>query len=307
MILTGDIGGTYTRLAIFTDSLEVVRKQVYENKGEFLDILNRFKPKADKCCLAVAGPVEKNKYCRMPLAGWEIKADEIEKAIGVKTILINDFEAVGYAVNVLRNHQKKHINNVNGQRCAPVVVLGAGTGLGKVTLTWQNGMYRPIASEFGWTAFPPADEYELRLCKFIEEKNKLDKQASWGDILSGRGLESIYEFLQKGSKRFTASEISKKPDSASRKAISLFAKFFARGSQSAVLDSMALGGLYITGGVCQKNPGMFDNGFTEEFQKSDRMAHILSQVPIYLITTEDAGLIGAGYFAKYSSSYESAR
>ena len=63
-----------------------------------------------------------------------------------------------------------------------------------------------------------------------------------------------------------------------------------------VLSNGAYGGLYIAGGIVPRMiPFLEASNFLSRFQNKGAMSQHLAQVPIYVITTEQPGLIGAAY------------
>ena len=75
----------------------------------------------------------------------------------------------------------------------------------------------------------------------------------------------------------------------------LWAKFFGRACKNYTLEIMALGGMYISGGIVAKVPELVLNPFfEEEFHSSDTHAALLARVPVLLNQEENAGLWGSG-------------
>ena len=74
-------------------------------------------------------------------------------------------------------------------------MIGAGTGLGKaVLLPAGDGHFLGCPSEGGHASFAPETERELELCLFVKERFG-GNYASCEDIVSGRGVSLIHEFL----------------------------------------------------------------------------------------------------------------
>ena len=66
---------------------------------------------------------------------------------------------------------------------------------------------------------------------------------------------------------------------------------------------MALGGLYIAGGIALKNKEIFTwNDFFIDINSSNRRRDVLKNVPIYLLTNTHLGLLGACFAAIYKNS-----
>src|SRR3989338_2398925 len=144
----------------------------------------------------------------------------------------------------------------------------------------------------------------------IKKHKKIRTSVSFEHVLSGQGLGNIYSFLRK-SKKFPATKYAKeidtsrnnpiliskyrKIDKTCKAAFEIFKKIYARFAKNMVLDALALGGVYIAGGIAPKNKEIFDKEFIKIFEESNKMGRILKKIPIYLIINHDAGLLGAGF------------
>ena len=131
-----------------------------------------------------------------------------------------------------------------------------------------------------------------------------------GDVLSGEGLENIYAFLRRG-KRFEETVFTKeidksknkpeliskyrKVDKTCKETFGIFKIAYAKFAKNMALDALALGGVYIAGGIAPKNTDIFDREFIKIFEESHKMRHVLRKIPVYLITNCDVGLLGAGF------------
>jgi glucokinase len=85
---------------------------------------------------------------------------------------------------------------VNPER--PIALIGAGTGLGECFLTPDGGRYTAHPSEGGHTEFGPRSALENELLAFLQKK--FGREAELGRvsaerIVSGKGIENVYEFL----------------------------------------------------------------------------------------------------------------
>jgi glucokinase len=194
-------------------------------------------------------------------------------------------------------------------------IIGAGTGLGKSILIYDKGLglYLPHPSEGGHTEFPATSPWERDLVDFVKDLEKGRRAISYEDLLSGRGLESIYKFLrQKGSlpkTRFTgqideaeekASLISQyvDRDETCRETFRLFLELYAKCARNFALDTLALGGIYLAGGILAKNlPHIDQEVFRQHFEENDRHPEILRAIPIQVISNYDVSLWGAAFAA----------
>jgi len=274
----------------------------------------------DVVCIGAAGVVSDSKdYVELTNIDWNISAKEIEEQTSLKKVMItNDFQAIGYGINLLDPNNTDDIYVVKSKTLRPKstkAVIGAGTGFGKSILAFDDKIkaHLPLPSEGGHSEFPLQDNFEIGLASYIKEKIGISKPISYEEILSGRGLENIYYYLRQKQGYLTtiysrkiddsldkAEAISKYKtvDETCKETFRLFAKFYGRCAKNFVLDSMALGGLYIAGGIATKNKEIFQSkDFLDEFENAYRRGNILKEVPIYVIINYDVSLYGACFAA----------
>jgi glucokinase len=332
-----DIGGTNTNLAIagiqnkrpiLLFSLNFKSKELSSLSPAIKETINYAKEKQgidiDNACIGASGVVSTSKdYAELTNVEWNVNIKDILEKTTLKTAhIINDFQTIGYGINLIDYREKNDILPVKEgyhDETATKAIIGAGTGLGKSILTYDKNLnaYIPHPSEGGHSDFPAQNNFELELIDFIKKIRNITKQISYEELISGRGIESIYYFLQKQQKyeptQYTK-EINKtldKPvliskyknlDETCKETFQLFTKFYARCAKNFVLDSLAKGGLYIAGGIAIKNQDIFTSkNFIEEFENSHKRENILKQTPIYLITNYDISLYGACFAAMHKN------
>ncbi len=318
-ILAADIGGTNSTFALVDTSSTptIVHKARYPTSEVliFPTIVNRYLEQLHKegiaipesGCFAIAGPVSNNKG-RLTHAKFEVDAKELIEHTPLKeTLVINDFDAVSFAIATLTEKDKILIKKGEIDPLGRIAVIGAGTGLGKSLLVWDEHYraHTPVPSETGHADLAVHSQEEYDFADFTLKRLNTTGPASWEMALSGRGLVNIYEFLLSRSgmndKRRTLADANITPEyiSANRKtdrlcaeAFSWFERFYARCAKNAVLDYVATGGVYIAGGIISNNKDLFGPVFLEEFTKNLRLKEILVKAPIWGITNYDISLIG---------------
>lgn len=258
----------------------------------------------EKACFAGAGIVsEKNDFCAITKLPWNINAKEIARKTSLRSVLvINDFIAVAYGVGVLPPKSISIIKPGKIFSKKSKVILGAGTGLGKAVLAWNPSVkrYFPLASEGGHSdaALQTTEEYALG--EFIKKLHRRERVV-WEDILSGKGISNVYQFFQSrlpADKKIQKSNydpalISTSSDAASKATMNLFLCFYARCAQNLALDTMALGGIYLAGGIVAKNLHLFKRkAFIAEFILNYGMKKVLKQIPVFAITDYNVSLYG---------------
>jgi glucokinase len=81
---------------------------------------------------------------------------------------------------------------------------------------------------------------------------------------------------------------------ASREAVELFVSLYGAQAANLVLGSMALGGLYVGGGIVTKLLPIVESGlFMDAFRASGRFEHLLSETPVHVLLEPRTSLFGA--------------
>jgi len=338
-VLGVDIGGTNTSLGVAgikNTKMTLLFSLSFKSQHitslipalqETLEFANKnFGIKVEAACIGAAGVVSASgDYVELTNVEWNVSTKEIlEKTSLDSVFIINDFLAVGYGINLLDHKNKDDVftvrlgKNQYDKSAATKVVLGAGTGLGKSILVYDEhlGFYIPIPSEGGHGDFPAQNDFEMELLGFIKKLRGISQSVTYEELLSGRGIECIYLFLrEKGeypSTDYTQEideAIDKTPliskyktlDETCKETFRLFTRFYGRCAKNFVLDTLAYGGLYIGGGVASKNLDIFStNDFIEEFENAYRRSDFLKEVPIYVVMNYDVSLYGACFAAMYN-------
>jgi glucokinase len=334
-LLAGDIGGTNTRLRLeeFTTTGAV---KLYEEsypsadpKFKHLnDIVTQFleeakSPSPEVACFAIAGPVQDDRGPVTNVPQWgELNAHDMEGKLSIEQIrLINDFVAIGYGIPALDPKNSKDLVALQDRPAVPKAVsavLGAGTGLGEALRIYQEDHYQVIATEGGHADYAPRTYLEFGLLQFLRS---LHKDVSHGHVsvervVSGPGIFDIYKYLQTlnltPASIEVAAQISEgdptnviarhatdETDSLCVQAFNLFVSNYGAEARSLALKSLPYGGLYLAGGVAERNPSLFQSGvFIESFLDNFRMRPILEKLPVLLITNPHVGLMGAALHAQ---------
>uniref|UniRef100_K3WIP5 Glucokinase n=1 Tax=Globisporangium ultimum (strain ATCC 200006 / CBS 805.95 / DAOM BR144) TaxID=431595 RepID=K3WIP5_GLOUD len=221
LIISGDCGGTNTRLSLWLipkgakhfngnvapGEITFAKKYHNENHSSFSEVCHLFMKEANlngrvpvACVLACAGPILDNtvEFTNIKF-GWKINGPCLERELGIKTVrLINDFAAMGYGLLTLKPHEYIVLNDAPKEEGAPIATIGAGTGLGECYLTAGNdGQYSCFACEGGHTDFAPANKLEIEIYEDLKKTLGCAKRFSVERIISGPGLATVYEFLTK--------------------------------------------------------------------------------------------------------------
>jgi glucokinase len=308
--LCGDIGGTNASLCIADYKRGIViSENVKKSTADYSDFSDLIKSYLEKisfrphsACFAVAGPVQ-NQRVVMTNADLVIDAKEISNKTGIRNVfVINDFDAVGFATNVLVTADTKIINPGRPVEESVRAAVGAGTGLGKSILIYdkKTKAYIPHSSEGGHTDFPMLFPEESALFEHFDHP-------TYEDLLSGRGLENIYQALQNSKFKKEPPKLSAKEISANRNSSAIcketfecFVKFYARCAKNFAIDVLATGGIFLAGGIAASNQDKFGKAFMEEFTRHSlpQFREMLQKIPVTLITNYGISLKGAAFALK---------
>jgi len=310
-ILAADIGGTNSRFGLFNinsgGELSLAESMWLRTSDagsftELIDNLNNsgfsFKPdSADIVVLAVAGPVEDSVRSRPPLIAWDIDISTADIDFGLKKcFLINDFIAQAFACFSPIAEAAEKILPGSPAPDAATAVIGAGTGLGKAAIMPDGkGGCITIPSEGGHTNFPFVSAQEFEYQKFLL-KEREDQYITGNTVVSGMGLSYLHHFLT--GRKLGPSEVVKE-FSLYSETLEWASRFYARVCRNYVLETLAMAGLYIAGGVAARTPELLTHpAFEKEFRNSDTLSGLLANVPVSLIRDENSGLWGGAVFAR---------
>ena len=317
MILAGDIGGTKTLVALYEDAsepLSLVQEASYPS-GDFPsleDILRVFLDRAphgalQAACFAVAGPVIDGK-CQITNLVWELDTAQLAEALHTRVRLVNDLEGAAHGLLCLGPHELEVLQS-GRKRPGNLALIAAGTGLGEAILMPIGGRPHVIASEGGHVDFAPRTDLETALLSFLRKEYG---HVSYERLLSGPGLYNIYRFLRdSGSasepawlqERLAAAAdpsavISEVALSAGHPlctaALDLFVSVYGAEAGNLALKSLALGGVFVAGGIAPKIlPKLRDGAFVRAFADKGRFAALLHSIEVSVVLNPRLALLGA--------------
>ncbi|MBI3546150.1 MAG: glucokinase [Gammaproteobacteria bacterium] len=321
-VLAGDIGGTKTLLRIAECSVgrcRVVREQRFDSNKyknfsfvlrEFIGAKNGEQVKF--ACFGIAGPIQSSvvgqqvKVTNLP---WEINSHELAQEFGLtRALLINDFQAVGYAIEALDVDDILVLQQGEAVAQAPRAVLGAGTGLGQGILIWHQDHYEPVATEGGHVNIGPTDELQIELVRYLL---KTVGHASYELVLSGHGLARVYHFLKQRGVTPESPAVAaamqdvdpaavithaalEKHDALANQALDLFVDIYGAQAGNLALTAGATGGVYVAGGIALKIISKLkDDRFMRAFRSKGNMSPYVENIPVQIIINLQPGLLGA--------------
>lgn len=174
MMLTGDISGTNTRLALLEMESKwprvVVGETFASHEHKTLDeIVQKFLEAhggtIKRACFGVAGPV-RNRQSKPSNLPWVVDADRLATLFGFDRVtLVNDLEANALGLAALESKDFAVLNEGSADTEGNSAIISAGTGLGEAGLHFEGKLRRPFASEGGHADFAPRNELEIELLR----------------------------------------------------------------------------------------------------------------------------------------------
>ncbi len=313
IILSGDIGGTKTRLAMVEvtgTQVNIVHEVSYPscNYSTFEALLGEFLSGTElprDAAFGVAGPVQGRRVQTTNLP-WHIDADALQQRFGfTHCTLLNDLEATACGLPALGEEDLLVLQAGTKPACGNMAVIAAGTGLGEAGLYWDGHQHQPFATEGGHTSFSPADEQGFALLRHLQQQFG---HVSWERVVSGMGLVSLHEFLclhrpapdwlaQQIRAGDAAAAISSAAlaggDETCIATLNLFVRLYAAEAGNLALKMMSGGGIFLGGGIAPKILPLLTSGaFLQAFTDKGRMRHLLQAMPVKVILNDRAALYG---------------
>jgi glucokinase len=324
-LLAGDVGGTTTRLGLYEKTAARPRRLASRDFrtldfpdlpsmiDAFLRIEGRSEAPLAAACFGVAGPVtgERATLTNIP---WRVDAAQVARAHGLARVrLLNDLEAMAYAVPVLEDdevhvlHAGRPRSAGDGSAGAPgnIAVIAAGTGLGEAFLHLVDGRHVAAASEGGHADFAARTDRDVVVLRDLTARLG---RAQVEDVVSGRGLVNIHRAIgaapcddgidlddANAPSAITTGALARRCE-VCVESLSLFVEAYGAEAGNHALRTLATGGVFIGGGIAPKIlPALADGRFMSAFRAKAPFEALLDAIPVKVIVS-DAGLLGAANF-----------
>ena len=300
-VLAGDIGGTHSRFVLSGPQGPQERVEhtyrnaefpdLYQVVDQFLDDSNAHKANIKRMVLGLPAPVDQGTV-NLTNIDWQVDPFQLQRRFEVRDVLlVNDFQAA--AVGALNSKPARQLNpGAHTTASGPAVVTGAGTGLGHAWISDVSQPSMPRATEGGHVDFAPQDTQQYELHAWLARRHSGHVSAE--RVLSGPGLEAIYEFLTGVS--LEAAEVSRQAaqgETSAVESVSLFMRLFGAHVGNLALLFNPVAGIHLCGGVAGHLAEWFGAGFLSAFVDKGRMRARVEPIPLYLHDRQDIGLQGA--------------
>ena len=313
-LIAADVGGTYARLGLVgveADggiTVRFHRRYPCANFGGLAAILRRFREECEAaqagpfpadCVVAIAGVLQGDQLLNSNLP-WKVSLAETRREAGIAQLhLINDFEALAWALPQVPADQLQVLGagDGNGLRL-PVVLVGPGTGLGAALVIDQGGRTGVQPSEAGHAALAANAPLELDVVRLLQSRfGHVDNER----VLSGPGLVNLYQALceLRGMQpRWHApSELVDAADEGGDLLAAECAALFCRWLGSFAGDlaiTFRAGSVCLAGGLTgHLDHYLRQGGFMQRFLDKGVLSDTLRDVPVYTVEHGQLGIIGA--------------
>lgn len=321
MLLAGDIGGTKTQLAIFSEekgARAAIAEKTYASASytNLESIVQAFRAEFDypleRAVFGVAGPVVGGQATITNLP-WIIRASRLQETLGGASVaLLNDLQAIAYAIPYLDSQDLHTLNQAEPVPHGPIAVIAPGTGLGEAYLTWDGSRYLAHASEGGHADFGPTNALEIGLLRYMLQRYD---HVSYEKVCSGLGIANLYGYLKDSgyspeppwlaAQLVEASDPTpvivgaalrheEQPCELAVEALRLFVSILGAEAGNLALKLMSTGGVYLGGGIPPRIlPWLEHTYFMQSFLNKGRFSTVLIRFPVHVILHRNAALYGA--------------
>ncbi len=330
MILAGDVGGTKVHLALYEfagGKLKAVREQKFpaHQFGSLDEVVNRFLTGAEgekqviaAACFGCPGPVRDGRL-KLTNLPWTLDTHELSRSLGIHHIfLINDLEANGYGIPELAPEKIFTLHAGDPASVGHRGLIAAGTGLGEAVLIWDGKRHTPIPSEGGHCDFAARTDREIALLQHL--RRTLNGRVSFERVVSGLGIKNVYAYLRDVEKldepkwlrdRLTAEDpnavigtcAEEGSSSICFETMRLFSAAYGAETGNIALKVLAVGGMYLGGGIAPKIVKTLQNGaFMQAYLDKGRLSPLLQSIPVRVILDDTCALLGAAAYAEARAS-----
>jgi glucokinase len=323
MLLAGDIGGTKTSLAIYTQEAGLhaplaeatLPSRRYDSLERLVaDFLRHTNLPFDQAVFGVAGPVVggRAEVTNLP---WLLEEHALAESLSVEVVhLMNDLESIANAVPFMAEQDIATIRPGKAVSGGPIGVVAPGTGLGEAFLIWDGQGYRAQPSEGGHTSFAPTNDEQMAMLQHLRQRFA---HVSYERVCSGMGIPNLYNFFKESGRYpepdWLAAALAEsddptpiiiqsglsRPDEAPICAhvLKLFVDILGAECGNLALTVMATGGVYVGGGIPPRILAQLTDGrFEQAFLDKGRFAELLKNVPVQVILNPKAALLGAASY-----------
>jgi glucokinase len=304
-ILLADIGGTNSRFALAAPggSPEAVAIMQNDTVPDLESAIARYlaetgaRPRA--AVLAIAGPVDGGEEVALTNRSWRFRRGELALRFGFAALrIVNDFEAIAWALLRLAPADARRLGHEGVPRDGVKVVLGPGTGLGVAALIPSAGRWHVLPTEGGHASFGPRAPAEFEVfARLLREHGAVTAET----ILSGPGLVRLMGAVDPTTRHRAPESVvaaALAGEASAQAAAQLFVRLLGRFAGGLALTFMAVGGVYVAGGVASRLAPLIDeDAFRSAFEAHPPYQRLMKEIPTLLMNRSEPGLLGCAALA----------
>ncbi len=292
--LVSDVGGTNVRFARAAGK-DLQKRSSYpvSRFATFTDALRTYLSETggkNECIGAAIGAAGRiaSGAVRLTNLAWYISEADVSSELDAPCTLINDVQAVSFSLPVLSRAEYLTLGAPEPAFAAArrFLVANIGTGFGASTL---------IRTSSGWTSCPSEAGHMSLAFSGWDDNSLRRKFSSVEHVLSGRGLSNLHAVIANEALTRAPADIiagvSADPHCAAT--LRLFTQIVGEVLGNLVLAVAAWDGVFLCGSVARGFAQAADLVLLRQaFEGTGRMSEWKKQIPIALVTNDDATLTG---------------
>jgi len=313
-LIAADVGGTYARVGLVelpaAGGLQLLHHHRYPCAGfaGLAAILRQFREDCaaersgdcpSVCVVAIAGVLQGDQLLNSNLP-WPVSLAETQRDAGIARLhLINDFEALAWALPQIHVAQMQVLGHGDGHGLQlPTVLLGPGTGLGAALVVDHGGRIGVQPSEAGHATLAANTAFELDVVRLLQVRfGHVDNER----VLSGPGLINLYHALcelrgvqprwHEPAALVDAADAGHDPLAA--ECAALFCRWLGSFAGDLAITFRARS-VCLAGGLAgHLGSYLRQGGFMQRFLDKGVLSDSLREVPVYTVEHGQLGIIGA--------------
>jgi glucokinase len=219
----------------------------------------------------------------------------VARQLGVTRVrLLNDLEAMGHAVAVLRRDELATLQTGEPNPDGNAVLIAPGTGLGEAFLPRIDGRWRTLATEAGHADFAARTDREL---DFVRWLRAAEGRVSNEHVLCGLGLRHLHRFTHRtrpcvavtdlegvdGPAHVSAAALAGRC-AGCEEALAMFVEALGAEAGNVALRGTATAGVYLGGGIARNIlPALQAPAFLDAFLDKAPMRDLVERMPVHVI------------------------
>ncbi len=309
-IIVCDVGGTNVRFGLvsvkddysyhLTDFIKFSDSHNVNFEGLLDQYIAQLKFRPRLASFGFAGP-KTGDTIHVHSRGWRISQSELKSRFDFENVLVShDFGAMTRSIPALSGDDFAVIAEGKPMADHPVLCAGPGTGFGTAILFPTRQGWEVVSGEGGYMAYPPQTPEEFALFDILHRKHAF---VSLELIASGRGMDDVHEAICERNdvpyQKAEPGELIARAHNGDPIAQEL-CRVRSRAIMGAIGDLTAVhgarGGAVLAGGVSERLLDFLKaETAMNRFYNRDRLSDYIQDVPIKVLTRQEAPLIGAGF------------